>query len=320
MKFKIHFTLLLFLSLLTRSFSQIGTPASKIIYLDSTWIESTEDNYKYIRVVEEYYSNKDLYAFKDYYKSKVLKTIGFTTDKDILKLKGQLVNYYENGNRKSTVNYLENKKTGKEFNWYENGTLKAELEYIPTKNEGDLNFKVNNYWTEEKEHKVISGSGDLYYKDEYTEESGKVKNGLPDGIWKGKNLKGKYSFTENYENGKFVSGISVDSLNIEHSYNVIKKSPEPKNGMKSFYSYVSKSLYIPAEARSNVSGKIYLTFVIDEDGNLTEPKVIKGVGYGIDEKAIRVIKNAKKWNPGTKRGIPTSARYSLPITIVKNGR
>lgn len=320
MKFKICFTLLLFVSLLTKSFSQTGTPASKIIYLDSTWAESTVDNYKYIRIIEEYYSDKDLYSFKDYYKSNVLKTIGFTTDKDILKRQGQLVNYCENGNRKSTVNYLGNKKTGREFNWYENGNLKAELEYIPTKDESDLNFKVNNYWTEEKEQKVISGNGDLYYKDEYAEESGIVKNGLPYGIWKGKDLKGKYTFTENYENGKLVSGISVDSLDVEHSYNAIKKSPVPKKGIKSFYSYVSKSINIPVEARNKVYGKIYLTFIVDRDGSLVEPKILKGLGYGIDENVIRVIKNAKKWNPGTKRGIPIRALYSLPITIVKNGR
>jgi TonB family protein len=77
-------------------------------------------------------------------------------------------------------------------------------------------------------------------------------------------------------------------------------------------------MYIPLEARNKAYGKIYLTFIVDKDGSLVEPKILKGVGYGLDEIAILAIKNAKKWNPGTKRGIPLRVLYSLPITIAKN--
>lgn len=75
---------------------------------------------------------------------------------------------------------------------------------------------------------------------------------------------------------------------------------------------------IPIEARNKVYGKIYMTFVVDKDGTLIEPKILRGLGYGLDENAILLVKNAKKWNPGVKRGIPTRVLYSLPITIAKN--
>lgn len=300
-------------------FSQTAVPAGRIIYLDSSWVESTEDNYKYIRIIEDYYSDKKAYILKEYYKSKALKMIGTSSDKDVIKREGQFVYYYENGNKKSTVNYLDNKKTGKEFNWYENGNIKSELEYY-TDNNKETNYKLNNYWNDQKEQKIISGNGDLEYKDDYIEETGRVKNGLRDGIWKGKYLKSKYTFTENHENGKLVSGISIDSLNIEHPYTIAEQRPAPIKGIKSFYSYVAKSIYIPVDARNKVTGKIYMTFVVDKDGTLIDPKILKGVGYGIDESAIKLIKDAKRWNPGTRRGIPVRVLYSLPITIVKNGQ
>ena len=113
MKLILH--VFIFFAISTKLFSQTATPASKITYLDSSWVESTEDNYKYIRIVEEYFSDKKAYVLKEYYKSKALKMIGTTTDKDVIKREGQFVYYYENGNKKSTVNYQNNKKTGKEF-------------------------------------------------------------------------------------------------------------------------------------------------------------------------------------------------------------
>jgi len=314
---KLTFRIFFFLIISTKIFSQTAVPAGKIIYLDSAWVESTEDNYKYIRIVEDYFSDKKAYILKEYYKSKALKMIGSTLDRDVIKKDGQFVYYYENGNKKSTVNYLDNKKSGKEFNWYENGNIKSELEYF-TANDNDLDYKLNNYWNDQKEQKIISGNGNFEYKDKFSEESGRVKNGLRDGIWKGKDIKSKAAFTENYENGKLVSGITTDSLNIEHPYTVLSKAPEPKKGIQSFYSYVGKSMYIPIEARNKVYGKIYMTFIVDKDGTLIEPKILKGLGYGLDENAIKTIKNAKKWNPGIKRGIPARSRCSLPITITKN--
>lgn len=298
-----------------KSFSQVPIPVGKRIYLDSTWTKSTEDNYKYIRIVEKYYSDQKTYIFKDYYKSNQLQMIGASLDKDILKHEGQFIYYYENGNKKSTVNYANSHKTGKEFTWYESGNIESELEYTADK-KGKVDYKINNFWTDQKEQKVINGNGDFQLANEYGEESGKVKNGLPDGIWKGQSFKRKTSFTETYENGKLVSGITTDSLNIEHPYTILNKEPCPKKGMNTFYNYVANAVRIPNELKNKISGKIFLTFVVEKDGSLVEPKIIKGLGYGLDENAIKVINNAKKWNPGIRRGLPVRVLYSLPITIV----
>ncbi|KIC00456.1 energy transducer TonB [Flavobacterium sp. KMS] len=305
-----------FLTISTKLFAQTQTAISsdKIVYLDSTWLETTSENYKYIRVIKDYYSDdKKIYIVKDYYKSKTLQMIGGTTDKDIIKEEGPYIYYYENGNKKLSVNYSNRKKTGKEFNWYENGNPKSELEYFEKKRE--VQFKVNNFWNPEKEQTVINGNGELKEANENIEQSGKIKDGFPDGIWKGKSIKSQYTFTEIYENGKLKSGTSIDSLQIGHHYKVVFQKPVPKSGMESFYKYISQNL---DTSENRFLGKMYIYFVIDKEGNLIEPRILRGLGYDLNLKAITTITNAGKWNPGLIRGIPSRVSYSLPITIRKN--
>lgn len=294
--------------------SQTATQTNKLIFLDSTWAESSSDNYKYLRIIEGYCLEKQSYIVKEYYKSSVLKSIGNTLDREIIKKDGQFISYYENGKRESIETFSKGKKIGKEFNWYENGNPKSELEYFNLK-DGKTECKLYNFWNSDRKQTVIDGTGDYNILEESCEESGKIKNGLPEGIWKGKNLKKKSSFVENYENGKLVSGITTDSLNIEHLYTVKNQEPSPKRGINSFYNYVANAMYIPYEVRNKISGKIFLTFIVDEEGNLVEPKIKKGIGYGLDENALELIKKAKKWNPGLLRGVPVRVLYSLPLTI-----
>ncbi|KFF15456.1 energy transducer TonB [Flavobacterium hydatis] len=306
------------LSISTKLFSQTQTEISpdKIVYLDSTWLETTSDNYKYIRVIKDYYSDdKKIYIVKDYYKSKTLQMIGGTTDKDIIKEEGPYVYYYENGNKKLSVNYSKRKKTGKEFNWYENGNPKSELEYFEKK--GEVLFKVNSFWNSEKEQTVINGNGEINEINGDVEQSGKIKDGFPDGIWKGKGIKSQYTFTEIYENGKLKSGTSIDSLQIGHHYKVVFQRPVPKSGMESFYQYISQNL---DTSENRFLGKMYIYFVIDKEGNLVEPRILRGLGYDLNVNAITTITNAGKWIPGLIRGIPRRVSYSLPITIRKNNQ
>lgn len=306
--------LLFFILISVKTFSQNATDVNKIIYLDSMWSPTTEENYKYTRLIEEYYSDKKSYVYKDFYKSGKLKFIAITLNKDVIINDGQAVSYYENGNKKYTVNYVKEKKSGKEFSWYENGDIKSEITYSEDK-KGSQEGKINNFWNTKKERIVADGNGYYSDKHENNEQSGQIKNGVPDGTWTGKDFKKKSSFIEMYKNGELISGITTDSLNVKHSYSKKHLRPSPKNGINSFNSYIGKSMRIPLEARK-VSGKIYMSFIVDEEGNLVEPKILKGVGYGIDENAIQLIKEAQKWNPGKIRGIPVRALYKLPITII----
>ncbi len=95
---------------------------------------------------------------------------------------------------------------------------------------------------------------------------------------------------------------------------VVEQSASPEGGMPAFYSYVSKNLKYPKQARKlGVEGKVIIQFVVWKDGSLRDLKVLKGIGSGCDEEAVRVLKNSPKWKPGKQRGRPVNQRIVLPI-------
>ena len=64
-----------------------------------------------------------------------------------------------------------------------------------------------------------------------------------------------------------------------------------------------------------IEGKVFVQFVVEKDGSLSDVHVIKGIGAGCDEEAIRVVQNAPKWKPAKQRGRPVRQRLVLPLTF-----
>jgi len=97
---------------------------------------------------------------------------------------------------------------------------------------------------------------------------------------------------------------------------IVESMPKPANGYKDFYAFVGKNLKYPKKAqRMGVEGKIFIQFIIDKQGNITELEVIRGIGMGCDEEALRVMKLAPRWQAGKQRGKEVRVRMVLPITF-----
>jgi protein TonB len=108
----------------------------------------------------------------------------------------------------------------------------------------------------------------------------------------------------------------VEEEVAEEIFTIVEDQPAPKGGMAAFYEYVAKKLKYPAQARRmGIEGRVFVEFVVDKDGTITDVKAIKGIGAGCDEEAIRVIREAPAWNPGKQRGRPVKVRMILPITF-----
>ncbi len=85
------------------------------------------------------------------------------------------------------------------------------------------------------------------------------------------------------------------------------------------YNYLSNELHYPKVAlENNVTGKVLLSFVIDKNGEIGEIEVLRKVGFGCDEEAIRVIKNMPKWSPGQQNKRKVNVRMLLPIVFEVN--
>lgn len=100
----------------------------------------------------------------------------------------------------------------------------------------------------------------------------------------------------------------------EKVFHVEEVSARPVNGMQAFYAEIGRNMKYPKDAlRNNIEGRVQVTFNVEADGSLTNCKVDKGLGYGCDEEAIRLISVASKWIPGSQKGKPVRQRYTLPI-------
>lgn len=105
---------------------------------------------------------------------------------------------------------------------------------------------------------------------------------------------------------------------VEQIFEVVEEQPTPEGGMEAFYKFVGKELKYPAQAnRMGVEGRVFVQFIVDEKGNVSEVKAVKGIGAGCDEEAVRVIKQTK-WNPGKQRGRAVKVRMIMPVLFKLN--
>lgn len=96
---------------------------------------------------------------------------------------------------------------------------------------------------------------------------------------------------------------------------IAEKMPVYPGGLKALYKTFKKMKYPPRAHRMGIQGKVILSFVIDTDGSVIDISILRGLGGGCNEEAIRMLKNLRKWSPGKQRGIPVKVRMNLPITF-----
>jgi protein TonB len=84
--------------------------------------------------------------------------------------------------------------------------------------------------------------------------------------------------------------------------------------MQALMAYLSKNIKYPSVAQDNgIQGRVLVSFVVNKDGSIVDPEVIKSVDAALDKEAMRVIKAMPKWNPGKQRGKPVRVKYTVPV-------
>jgi len=109
----------------------------------------------------------------------------------------------------------------------------------------------------------------------------------------------------------------MEEEEVEKIFLVVEQPAAPRDGMAAFYKDIGRRIVDPAPARRmGVEGKVFVEFVVERDGSLTQFQVVKGIGAGCDEEAVRVIREAPSWVPGKQRGKPVRQRMVLPIHFI----
>lgn len=105
---------------------------------------------------------------------------------------------------------------------------------------------------------------------------------------------------------------SVQTLSIGDTV-FVDVMPEYPGGTQALYTFLAKNIKYPKTAKkNNVEGIVYVKFVVDENGNVKNPVIIRGIGAGCDEEVIRVVKKMPKWKPGEINGVKIEVYYTLP--------
>lgn len=118
--------------------------------------------------------------------------------------------------------------------------------------------------------------------------------------------------------GAEIVGSANDDQKV-YDFVSIDAQPGFPGGMSKFYDYLKQAIKYPAEAlKNNVQGKVFLSFIVETNGDLSNIQVERKLGSGTDEEAIRVMKGSPRWLPGTQGGTPVRVKYNIPINFSLN--
>ncbi|MCQ2309018.1 MAG: energy transducer TonB [Bacteroidales bacterium] len=99
-------------------------------------------------------------------------------------------------------------------------------------------------------------------------------------------------------------------------FKVVEEMPEFPGGPAKLLEYIGKNVKYPMMAReSDIQGKVFVQFVVEPDGSISKVQLLRGIGGGCDEEAMRVVQSMPKWKPGKQRGAPVRVQYMVPIVF-----
>lgn len=102
----------------------------------------------------------------------------------------------------------------------------------------------------------------------------------------------------------------------EKEFVYVEQSPQYAGGNEAMAAFLRKNLKYPSQAsRAGIQGKVFVQFTVGSDGKIENAAAVKGIGFGCDEEAVRVVKMMKDWMPGKQAGVPVRVRFTLPIAF-----
>lgn len=132
----------------------------------------------------------------------------------------------------------------------------------------------------------------------------------------GKDLKAVKNTTNVVKKTGEVSGQKFEMTDDKMVFGeVAETQPSFPGGTDALKNYIKENLKYPVDGTTCAQGRVILTFFVEEDGSITEVKVVRGIVPELDKEAVRVVRNMPKWSPGRLQGQPVRTRYTLPVVF-----
>jgi len=209
------------------------------------------------------------------------------------------------------------------------GSIDSLINYIKTlpryiNNIKEKNFSSYSYLTlsTDENGKVLEVKGNLLKEDEGEKEIKKILIEMPNwspAIYNGKSVKFVHRLNIKYYGDVLeIKDIPAEINNGNLIFTVVEHMPEFPGGPMEMMKHIQKNIVYPHSAKERaVSGKCFLKFVINKEGELSDIEILKGISKcpECDAEAIRVVKTMPKWKPGTQNGNPVSVFFNLPINF-----
>jgi periplasmic protein TonB len=116
--------------------------------------------------------------------------------------------------------------------------------------------------------------------------------------------------TGTFDEGEKGADIDIDVIDFPEF------NPEFPGGMPAFYTFLNKNINYPEKARQNgIEGKVFVQFIVEKDGSITDINVLNDVHHSLEKEAIRVVHKMPNWKPGKQGNKPVRVRFTLPINF-----
>ena len=113
--------------------------------------------------------------------------------------------------------------------------------------------------------------------------------------------------------------IEIEEESDDEFFMVVENMPEFPGGDLGLMKYIQKNVKYPPIAKEyNITGKVYVSFIVDKSGSVTNVKIVRGVDKSLDAEALRVVKSLPKYKPGKQRGKAVRVMFTIPINFTLN--
>ena len=135
-----------------------------------------------------------------------------------------------------------------------------------------------------------------------------------------KNVKGDENADVSIDAPVGTSDTKAVTEDVNKVYESVEKEPEFPGGIQKFYDYLGKAIKYPAVDReNNVMGKVFVQFVVERDGSLTDVVALRGPDDAMKAEAVRAVKGSMKWKPGVQNGRNVRVQFTVPVNFTLSG-
>jgi TonB family protein len=204
--------------------------------------------------------------------------------------KGKIHDFINSGNYSIMINFLTKGQQAAIFTWQDKRTL-SQIELMKSGYKVKPRGVVSQF-----KHDITVAGDENYSQNLIGDENAKLD--APE------------------VSGKVRAVVKTKVEKNDEILEFVEQMPEFPGGEEALFAYIQKNLKYPQQAvDANATGRVTINFVVNDDGSITDVKLARGIGYGLDEEAIRVVRGLPKWNPGKLNGKKVRVAYSLPITF-----